>query len=176
MHGFIHTLRDSSLNSPWKKLLISEYTGEICPKEFGFNALLALFNLFHRHCEIPSCWRLYYYAVQRTLPRNEYRTDSSIYDCIKSKWWLSFLFGIYFQLPTLMPWTLLTYLMFLVLRKLFVKDLQQTGKEKRSCHRLQGPGTITCVTWVTLTLLMKVLYVISLWIDYEHFVFQTLHF
>ena len=93
MHSFTHALRDSSVNSPWKELLKHKPTEDICPKEFELNAVLALCTLFHRYCEIPPCWRLYYYAMQRTLPGDEYRPYSSIYDCIKSKWWLlNFLF------------------------------------------------------------------------------------
>lgn len=72
-----------------------QFTEGLCPKEFGFNAFLGLFNLFLRYCKIASCWRLYYYAMQRTLPRNEHRTDSSVYDCIQSKRWWDFLLGSY---------------------------------------------------------------------------------
>lgn len=96
--------KDSLVNSTKRNLFICKYIHS--PKEFVLLASSALFDLILRHCEIPSCWRLHYHAVQRTLPGDEYRTYSSIYDCIKSKQHLKFLSETCLPLP-LLSWSLL---------------------------------------------------------------------
>lgn len=106
----------------------------------GFFCLLVLF-LSSRYCKVTTCRRLYYYAVPGIVSGNEHRDNSSIYDCFKG--------GEVTLFSKCFLWETLKWLtddhFFCILRRQFVRDRQQIGREKRSYPRSLGLGTTTCV-------------------------------